>query len=519
VRANRTVETWKLGFVTRVPGLDFHALIHPTCLDPACHFNQFLRQAREKTRMGEPVEIETYDAFLKRYILASVHPVSAQRRVAPSSMVIIVQDISARHQAEEALRRYTARLEAMNELQEAILEARSPEEIAQAALSRLRRLVPFHEARVILFDPQAGGCLVLAADANGETHLRPGTLIPRNAFGESQARRPDQFFVIEELSRLADLSQFEQELRSADICSYVNIPLRAEGEFIGTFNLAAQNPAAFLQEHIDIAREVADLLAIAIRQAQLYRRLKQANAELQEALHVKDEMIQNVSHELRTPLFLIKGYVELLKEGLLGPFTAEQMDVLNTLEMQGNRLLHLVTQLLTLKALDSSVLEKTVLHTETFLRKMVEIWRLQATKTSVQFRLEVAPDLPLCMADLNLISQVIGNLLDNAVKFSPAGGLITVRAGASNGSLMITVADQGIGIPSDKLERVFERFYQVHGGLNRRFGGMGIGLTLCREIVQAHGGRIWAESAGEGHGSTFYVALPIGDNEGRCSDD
>jgi signal transduction histidine kinase len=125
------------------------------------------------------------------------------------------------------------------------------------------------------------------------------------------------------------------------------------------------------------------------------------------------------------------------------------------------------------------------------------------------------------MVDADLLEQVVVNLLDNAIKFSPGGGVVTVRAyattddrrptmdGRPEAAVVIAVADQGIGIPPDKLEMVFERFYQVDASTTRRFGGMGIGLALCKAIVEAHGGRIWAESKGEGHGSTFCAALPV----------
>ncbi len=129
----------------------------------------------------------------------------------------------------------------------------------------------------------------------------------------------------------------------------------------------------------------------------------------------------------------------------------------------------------------------------------------------VEVRWEVAPDLSLLMADPDLLGQVVVNLLDNALKFSPGGGVVTVRAWPEGDEVIIAVSDQGIGIPPDKLGRIFERFYQVDGSTSRRFGGMGIGLALCKAIVEAHGGRIWAESAGEGQGSTFYVALPVGE--------
>jgi signal transduction histidine kinase len=101
------------------------------------------------------------------------------------------------------------------------------------------------------------------------------------------------------------------------------------------------------------------------------------------------------------------------------------------------------------------------------------------------------------------------NLLDNAQKFSPNGGTVRMSARAEGDYAILAVSDQGIGIPPEKLSHIFERFYQVDGSATRRYGGMGIGLALCRAIVEAHGGRIWAESQGEGHGSTFYVLLPL----------
>ena len=112
------------------------------------------------------------------------------------------------------------------------------------------------------------------------------------------------------------------------------------------------------------------------------------------------------------------------------------------------------------------------------------------------------------MADPIFMGQVMENLLDNAVKFSPREGLIRVRAWTEGNETIIAVSDNGVGIPPDRLEKIFEYFYQVDGSTTRRFGGMGIGLSLCSVIVRAHGGRIWAESAGAGQGSTFYIALP-----------
>jgi PAS domain S-box-containing protein len=243
---------------------------------------------------------------------------------------------------------------------------------------------------------------------------------------------------------------------------------------------------------------------------QMERKLREANLQLQEALSAKDEMIANVSHELRTPLTLISGYVQLLESTALGPLTAEQERAVQVMHRQGERLAFMINRLLMLQSIGSDVLRRVKLDLGLWLQQTVQPWEVRVAGTGIQLRLEVSSPLPPLQADPNLLGHVIENLLDNAVKFSPNGGMVQVRAWVERDQVIIAVSDQGIGIPPDKVERIFERFYQVDKGLSRRFSGMGIGLALCKAIVTVHGGRIWAESEGEGRGSTFYVALPFG---------
>jgi len=510
VRANRTIEAWGLGLVTAVRGLGLHDLIHPGCVSLFCALDRFLHQAIKQASEGQPDELEIYDATLGRHLLVRASPVPARKGIVTNTLVIVMQDISDHKKTEHALRRYNQRLEAMDEIQKAILAARSPEDIAQAALSRIRQSVPFHQARVTLFDPKSGEFLVLAADANGETHLRLSRSMPEAAFRSSQNRRPNMFFVIEDLTKLSDTSVVEQQLLREGIRSYLSVPLVAEGEFIGSLGLGSSQPDAFNQEHIGIAHQVSHLLAIATRQSRLVSQLKQANKELQDALQIKDQMIQNVSHELRTPISVFYAYTELLADAGLGPLTDEQQRAVQVMYQQGERLRFMVDRLLALQTFDAKNLQRVQLDPVVWLKQTMQTWekRLAQTKSKIQFRLELPSSLPSLVADPNLIGQVILNLLDNASKFSPQGGLGRVRAWTEKGQIIIAVSDEGIGVPPDKLSRLFERFYQVDGSSTRRFGGMGIGLALCRVIVEAHGGRIWAESAGEGRGSTFYVALP-----------
>ncbi len=251
----------------------------------------------------------------------------------------------------------------------------------------------------------------------------------------------------------------------------------------------------------------------------LNQSLQVMNDQLQEAMRAKDEMIQNVSHELRTPLTLIMGHLELLLSGVRGPLTAEQQYSLNVMETQSRRLYFMVSRLLMLRAIDTQGLNKARLDPLPWLARLVEPWQIKAAMANIRLELDLSPTLPAIDADADMLEQVVVNLLDNAFKFSPPQ--TTIRLGASSVVrneatqarhwLRLTVCDQGHGIPPDELERVFERFYQVDGGMTRRFGGMGIGLALCQAIVQAHGGRIWAESEGVGKGSTFYVEVPTAD--------
>lgn len=239
--------------------------------------------------------------------------------------------------------------------------------------------------------------------------------------------------------------------------------------------------------------------------------LQATNVRLHAALKARDEMIQNVSHELRTPLTLIRGYVEMLQQQAFGPLTEEQQKAVAILDKQSDRLCYMVDRLLMLQTLDANALRATRLDLGELLKAVVKTWRPRGEKAGVCFHLDLPADLPAIQADGDLLYHVFYNLLDNAVKFSPAGGEVRIRAFQERQWLRIIVSDHGIGIPPDKLEQVFERFYQVDGGMTRRFGGMGIGLALCRRIVELHGGRIWAESRGEGQGSVFHITLPWGE--------
>lgn len=236
--------------------------------------------------------------------------------------------------------------------------------------------------------------------------------------------------------------------------------------------------------------------------------LSELNAQLWAALQAKDQMIHNVSHELRTPLTLIRGYVELMQGGAFGPLTNEQMRALTVLDSQGDRLQFMINRLLMLQTLDPQRMHRIEIAPAELIQEVHHAWQRHAIEAGVEIRLDLDDRLPRLLANADHLRQVLINLLDNAVKFSPMGGVASIHAWSSNGQLVIAVVDRGVGIPLEKLKSIGERFYQVDGSSTRRFGGMGIGLALSEAIVRAHGGNLYIHSPGEGMGCAAYVVLP-----------
>jgi signal transduction histidine kinase len=253
---------------------------------------------------------------------------------------------------------------------------------------------------------------------------------------------------------------------------------------------------------------------VAIENAQLYAALKeradkleQAYRELQEIDKLKDELVQNVSHELRTPLTFIKGYVELLLEQEMGPLNESQRESLAIVAEKTNALTRLVSDIIFLQQVERESLDLAPHSMRDVARLALHSCEIAAANAGISLQLKASSDLPPILIDRDRINQVFDNLLGNAIKFSPRGGAITIAVEDFGDALRMSVTDTGVGIPTDKLARVFERFYQVDGSATRHFGGAGLGLAIAKRIVESHGGQIWVRSAA-GEGSTFYFTLP-----------
>lgn len=306
-----------------------------------------------------------------------------------------------------------------------------------------------------------------------------------------------------------DLQYFDQQVRSLLV-----VPLITKDRVIGTLSVDDLTVNAFSADDGRLLTIAAAQVAVVLENIRLYeglkeraRKLEEAYAELQEADRKKDEFVQNVSHELRTPLTFVKAYVELFLDGTLGPITNSQRESLEIVVQRTAAITRLVNDILTLKQLDRESMDVVAVAVGDLVRAAVRSSEPTAAQAGLAMRAEIAESLPLVYGDSDRLSQVLNNLLHNAIKFSPDGGTITVRSRPVEGAVQVEVTDQGIGIPAHKLDKIFERFYQVDGSSTRRFPGTGLGLAIAKRIVEAHHGKIWAESV-EGKGSTFFFTLP-----------
>jgi signal transduction histidine kinase len=236
--------------------------------------------------------------------------------------------------------------------------------------------------------------------------------------------------------------------------------------------------------------------------------LRRVYGELETASRHKSEFLANMSHELRTPLNAIIGFSQVLRQKLFGEINEKQDEYLDDILSSGNHLLSLINDVLDLSKVEAGQVE---LDVEAFslresLERGVVMVRERATLNGVQLSLELAPDVDTVRGDERRVRQVVFNVLSNAVKFTPAGGSVTVASARVNGDIHVSVTDTGPGIALEDQQRIFAEFQQTDVGVEQR-EGTGLGLALSKRLVELHGGRIWVESE-PGHGSRFVFTLP-----------
>jgi signal transduction histidine kinase len=293
------------------------------------------------------------------------------------------------------------------------------------------------------------------------------------------------------------------DIRALSITSYMIVPLRTRRGNVGTITfVSSESRRRFTDADLRFAEMVADRAAVAIENAWAFEDARTAN-------RAKDEFLATLSHELRTPLNAILGYTRMMKTGAVSE--DRQESALAVIERNGTMLAQILEDLLDISRIVSGKmrLEVRPVDVRQVISDAIGTVRPAADAKGITLRTCLDADGLTLNADRDRLQQVLWNLLTNAVKFTPPGGTVTVEAGASTRGIEIAVADTGRGIQASLLPHVFERFTQGDTRLGREHRGLGLGLSIARNIVEMHGGTITSESGGEGKGSTFRVTLPI----------
>lgn len=275
-------------------------------------------------------------------------------------------------------------------------------------------------------------------------------------------------------------------------------------EQVGEF-LSGKREVVCEQEEQAYLREYSQKLVAHLEEK--VAELQQVNEQLQAVDHLKTEFVSTVSHELRTPLTAIKGYVQLLVEERAGPLTPAQVESLQVIAENTENVIRRVNDILFLQESRVILPSRIPVALGEVAALAVGTMAQRAAAASVELVVEAPQSLPRIMGDTESLKLLFLHLLDNAIKFSPNGGRVTIRLSDDGREVHGEVTDPGIGIAPEYHDRVFERFFQVDSSTTRTFGGSGLGLAISRHIIEAHGGQIGVRSA-LGRGSTFYFSLP-----------
>jgi signal transduction histidine kinase len=291
--------------------------------------------------------------------------------------------------------------------------------------------------------------------------------------------------------------------------SLLAVPLLREDHLLGGLVVNCKSAGEFAPQVIELLKTFATQSALAIQNARLFREIEDKSSQLEVASQHKSEFLANMSHELRTPLNAIIGFSEVLAERMFGEINEKQAEYIGDILESGRHLLSLINDILDLSKIEAGrmELELTEFELPIAIENALTLVKERAHRRGITLLRTVDERLGMIRADERKVKQVLLNLLSNALKFTPEGGQVDVRARVHNGDTEISVTDTGVGIAPEDQEAVFEEFRQV-GTASKRVEGTGLGLAISRKFIELHGGRIWVESQ-VGLGSIFAFTLPL----------
>jgi signal transduction histidine kinase/CheY-like chemotaxis protein len=419
------------------------------------------------------------------------------------------------------LSRSVDELRALGEISQAVSSSLDVDEVLGTIVARAVELSGAEGGSIFEFEPPSGefalracfGTSAALADRLRDVRIDlRDTFIGRTAAAGEVRQAPD--------IELETPDPHFDALRRHGWRSIAIVPLRREDEVIGALTVRRHTPGEFAAAGLALLETLASQSATAIHNARMFRQLDRKTRELEVASRHKSEFLASMSHELRTPLNAVIGFSDVLLDRMFGDLNERQEEYVRDIRDSGRHLLELINEILDLSKIEAGRMEldRGVVSLPDLLEHSVAMVRERAARQGVALTLDVAPDVGTVPADELKLKQVVLNLLTNAVKFTPAGGSVHMRAAIDGGEAVVSVRDTGSGIPAEEQEAIFEAFQRGGRGARQTTEGTGLGLTLSRQIVEMHGGRLSMESR-VGEGSTFSFAIPADGADSEAAED
>lgn len=388
--------------------------------------------------------------------------------------------------------------------------------LLQSIMDETCELLSCESTSILRYDSNVDMLSFIAASTENQAEFLRGVQVPLEGSAAGWTFRHARPLVVQDTAH--DLRHYKEvdRLTGTSTRSILAAPLIFNGGPIGVIEAVNKGgDANYTEEDVVILETLASVTAFALHNHDLEEQVERASSEAESFERLKSDFIAITSHELRTPLGLILGHATFLRE-FAGKEYHEQLELIIR---NATRLKEIVENLASVdnyQAGAARVRQKQV-SMKRIVQDVVESFHEDARRKGVDLRAEVPANSLMIEGEAGKIEVALSHLVRNAIMFTDSSGHVFVRAEAVPGYVRVSVADDGVGIPQKDLERIFERFYQVETHLTRKHGGMGLGLSVAKAMVEMHGGRIWAESV-EGKGSRFSFLLPLNASQASAAE-